>query len=1131
MRCVRATLLSLSNFLTSNFLTPNLLAVAVCSLAITTLSFAAPKDRILSPIHVGTSVPLAKSLHPKALPEDDIGPVDPSRQLSYMTILMSPSSAQQNALNRLLAEQQNPKSPNYHKWLTPQQYADRFGLSQNDLVKITTWLKSQGFQIISIGGGRNSVAFSGTVGMAQNAFGTEIRTYKVNDKEYFANSSPLKIPSTLSGIVTTVIGLHSFVPRPGTRLRGAGRTANSLPDYYDGHFFFPNFLAPDDIATIYDIQGLYGRNPAIDGSGQKLAIVGQTDIYLNDINDFRSGFNLPSIPTTGSNFCTTNANGLVVSPCNTTNFAYVVVGTDLGVASTCGDLGEADLDVEWSGATARNAQIIYVNSPVGYDGNCNYISGGGVNASLNAVINPPSGPPLAFVVSMSYGACEAFTNDLETLLQQGNAEGVTILNSSGDTGSAGCDFSPPNNNRPFGPAVNGLAVNYPASSPEVTGVGGTGISLANDSYPSPSPYWTTSPGPNGGTALSYIPELVWNDDSELSQFCQSQASLKFCSQGGSPARAGWVALTSTATEAKAQSDIWISQGGGGASNCFSQTTTGICLGGFPQPTWQQGLSVPNAPAGVRYVPDVSLLASPNFPGYILCTPQSEFGGSSSSSTCVNGIFAAVDTYGSIIGGTSASTPVFAGIVTLLNQYVTANGFQSSPGLGNANPNLYQIATYNPAAFHQVTSGDILVSCQPGTPAGQAPAILCPTSGSFGYRASDADPTTGYNLAAGLGSVDVTNLANAWGELFTATTTSLAASPTKIIPGGNDALTITVTPSSASGIVKLYNNGSTTPLGSASISGGAGTFNTTALPLGTNSITGTFVGIFASSTSAPVIVNVIAPDFTVANTSTTSPTVLAGVSASGYTFTVTPLTFGPTFAATVTFSCSGLDATMGCVFNPPSIAAGTSGTQTVGLTITTSGPNQPAAAASQHKRAENRSPWLPLTIPIAGVVIVGLVGLVGRKASRYSALAIAMCITLAFLGLLIACGGSSAPVTVGISPASASLWPNNTADGWPSSTQAFTASVGNTRNTAVTWSISPSTAGSIDANGNYTAPTVAAGLPASVSVTATSQADSSKTATSTVSLKNATVPGAFNATVTVTESVTTHTVGPYTLTVQ
>jgi hypothetical protein len=165
----------------------------------------------------------------------------------------------------------------------------------------------------------------------------------------------------------------------------------------------------------------------------------------------------------------------------------------------------------------------------------------------------------------------------------------------------------------------------------------------------------------------------------------------------------------------------------------------------------------------------------------------------------------------------------------------------------------------------------------------------------------------------------------------------------------------------------------------------------------------------------------------------------------------------------------------------------------------------------------------LAIPIAGFVMVATLG---GKRSRYSG--IGMCIVLTLLGLLVACGGGSAPVTVGISPAAVSLWPNNAADGWPSSTQAFTASVGSARNTAVNWSATP---GTIDANGNYTAPTVAAGLPATASVTATSQADPSKSATSVVTLKKATVPGVFSATVNVSESVTTHTAGPYTLTVQ
>ncbi|MGB7824168.1 MAG: protease pro-enzyme activation domain-containing protein, partial [Candidatus Sulfotelmatobacter sp.] len=498
----------------------------------TSLCFAAQPDRITGTINSSEMVALAKSLHPKAQPRYDQGPVDPSLKLSYITMLMAPSPSQQKALNQLLAQQQDPTSPNYHQWLTPQQFADQFGLSQNDLNKVTAWLKSQGFQILRVGGSRNTISFSGTAAQAESAFRTEIHNYNVDGEVHFANSTPIMIPSVLNGIVSSVMGLHSFFPKPASRVRGAGGVRNSHPNYYVSSLVFPNFLAPDDIATIYDITPLYNASTPIDGSGQTLGIIGQTDVYLADLNDFRSGFNLNQI--TG---CTTNTSG-VITACNSTYFQYVPVGTDTGIPSTCGDLSEADLDIELSGAVARNAQIVFFNSPVTWNAECTGITaGGGVNAALKEAIDPTSGSPLAKVLSMSYGECEAGAATLETLLQQGNAEGITIMNSAGDQGAAACDFNPPGNptpaNPPFGLAQFGLAVSYPASSPEVTGVGGTSISLANDSYPTQSSYWSTTLGPNGGTAVSYIPEQPWNDDEAFADYCHDPISGDtFCSTGG-----------------------------------------------------------------------------------------------------------------------------------------------------------------------------------------------------------------------------------------------------------------------------------------------------------------------------------------------------------------------------------------------------------------------------------------------------------------------------------------------------------------------------------------------------------------------------------------------------------------------
>jgi hypothetical protein len=268
----------------------------------------------------------------------------------------------------------------------------------------------------------------------------------------------------------------------------------------------------------------------------------------------------------------------------------------------------------------------------------------------------------------------------------------------------------------------------------------------------------------------------------------------------------------------------------------------------------------------------------------------------------------------------------------------------------------------------------------------------------------------------------------------------------------------------------------------------------------------------------VVVTVVSPDFTWAS-SDPAHTVKAGQTTTAYNFTATPLG-STTFAADITFSCSGLpDSTAACVFNtgqtdPTKIAAG-SGATAVALTITTKGPNTGPGAALQH-RADKRSPWLPLTLPIAGIVMLGLAG---RKVSKYSAAA-GLCVSLALLGLLIACGGSHPPVTLTVSPSTAvSLFPNDAADGWPAQTQTFTASVSNTSNTAVTWSVSPSAGGSINASGMYTAPTVAAGLPATVTVTATSQADPSKSATGTVNLQTPTTLGTFTVTVTATEAQT------------
>ena len=407
---------------------------------------------------------------------------------------------------------------------------------------------------------------------------------------------------------------------------------------------------------------------------------------------------------------------------------------------------------------------------------------------------------IAPAISMSYGLCEAEATSLETELKQGNAEGITIMNSSGDSGAAACDDGPSNSTLTFHPADGGLAVNYPASSPEVTGVGGT-------SFPYPtfynSSYWNsnnTSTVNFGGSALTSLEgqEAAWNDTAAFAQLCQEgDLNPQFCSQGGSPAVAHWVDITSAAT---AQQDLWVSAGGGGVSNCVNESGDHL-RGRISRPSWQ-AVTIPSQGSPqktYRLVPDVSLLASPDFPGYIFCTPLDQWTSSSSTaSTCAGGISTAIDTYSSIVGGTSASSPVFAGIVTVLNQYLGIG----SGGLGNINPKLYSLAA-TPAnrAFHQITSGDNDVYCQKSTPSGQPTDVICPAGGVFGFDASNADSTTGYNLVGGLGSVDGNSLAVAWKATlapdFAPTASTLT--PTSDLPWTSATSTLTISPISGSDV--------------------------------------------------------------------------------------------------------------------------------------------------------------------------------------------------------------------------------------------------------------------------------------------------------------------------------------------
>jgi uncharacterized protein (TIGR03437 family) len=414
-----------------------------------TVCFAQP-NRILSKIDNSQTFALPGRVHPHATAANDAGEVDSSFPLPNMTMTLHPTVAQQAKLQQLLQDQQNPASPSYRQWLTPEQYADRFGVSASDAAQIATWLEGQGFTVDPVSRSRTFLTFHGTAGQVQSAFNTTIHHYKVNGAMHYANSTDLTIPKALSPLVSSIRGLHDFRPKP--------QLAKAKPNWTLGPGNY--MLAPDDFSAIYDIAPMYSSG--INGSGIKMAIMGQSLIRTSDITNFWNTFGIKAV------LSQIEANG-----------------ENPGISP--GDIDESALDLEWAGAVARNANIVFVYSYTVWD------------SATYAVDNA-----VAPIISMSYGDCEALDlidlPSFRQLVQQANSEGITWFAAAGDAGATDCDGG-------VNVAENGLAVDEPGSIPEVTSMGGTSVS---DS----AAYWNNSNSSTEQSAKGYIPEIAWNETAE-----------------------------------------------------------------------------------------------------------------------------------------------------------------------------------------------------------------------------------------------------------------------------------------------------------------------------------------------------------------------------------------------------------------------------------------------------------------------------------------------------------------------------------------------------------------------------------------------------------------------------------------
>lgn len=426
--------------------------------------FAQPQDRVTTFIDDEQRVSLRGNRHPLAIPQNDTGAVSPGYRMERMLLTLLPDATQQEALIQLLDAQHNPESPDFHEWLTPDQYGERFGVSAADVAQVTGWLQSHGMKVEEVTVGRRSIIFSGTAKQVADAFHAQIHTYRIGSEVHHANASDPEIPVAFAGVVGGVVSLHDFRSSPmhnGARI--------PTPDFTSGSSYY---LAPADFATIYDLTPLYQQS--INGAGQSIAIVARSNIKVADVREFRTSFGLPP------------------------NDPQIILnGPDPGIFSS-GEETEADLDVEWSGAVARNAAIKLVVSK-------STNSSDGVYLSAQYIVSHNLAP----VMSMSFGLCEAALGSsgnafINSLWQQAAAQGITVFVSSGDDGAAGCDSASASR------ATHGRAVNGLCSTPYSVCVGGTEF---NDAL-NPSLYW--SPSNASGTqssAVSYIPEVAWNESS------------------------------------------------------------------------------------------------------------------------------------------------------------------------------------------------------------------------------------------------------------------------------------------------------------------------------------------------------------------------------------------------------------------------------------------------------------------------------------------------------------------------------------------------------------------------------------------------------------------------------------------
>lgn len=824
----------------------------------------ASSARILAQVNTTQTARLKGHVPAWATAANDQGQLDRTRRLDNLHLTLARAPQIEAAFQQLLLDQQNPASPRYHQWLTPQQNAEQYGIAASDLAAVTNWLRSQGLSVDDVAAGGVFITFSGPVPAVENAFSINLHNFMQEGVSHYAPTEEPAVPAALAGVITSINGIAEATFKSQAHPFGRPIPAASLypssgsvtPDFtlQDGSGNAVHLLAPGDFNLIYDVNP--ELNAGITGTGNRVAVLGASAVAAADITAYENLYGLSAQQPT-----------VKVPPS----------GTNPGATGNSSQ-DEATLDVDRVIGTAPGAGVDLLIMTNG-------LSTNNIFTLLQYNISTLNDP----VQNLSFGLCEqsggtANTQQFDSLFKTASVQGISTVVSSGDTGAAGCDV-----NGSDAPATQSLNINLLCASSYATCVGATEFADFSD----PSAYWSaTNNQTTQVSARGYIPEGAWNEQDV-------------------DAKTGKYEPGAT---------------GGGVSTIIAK------------PSFQTGTGVPSG--NFRDVPDVALAGSTHN-AYVICEA---FEGTDCSSTF------------SAVGGTSAAAPSMGGIISLLDQKL--GGRQ-----GNVNPLLYQLAaTTSNDVFHDVTVATSGVTgCTLQTPSMCNNSTPGPTSLTGGLQGYEVD--TGYDLATGLGSLDVANFLTAAAAAggapsppsfsltpFSASLTLLAGATT----GNTDTLAL-ASLSGFSGTVALtcaVSNASGTAVGTCAVapasvtlaSSGTATNGTSVLTVNTTTgtsgtlnvtVTGVSGSITVTSSIAVTVTAPPVPSFTL-SAATPSLSLTAGAT-TGNTDTFT-LASTNGFAGAVALTCA-VSNTSGtaagtCTVAPTLVPLSLGGTGTSVLTVNT-----------------------------------------------------------------------------------------------------------------------------------------------------------------------------------------------------